>query len=377
MFMTHERDKEEESQRKKGIDLDLAEEHIETKPYVRQAKTFTPNEDERQTEAPEAITAGERLPHISEYSGIRLESLPLKGLKTFIYAAASLLAITVAWDIYDTFNSVLQIHWIAGLAFAGLLLLVGSLVIRLILSYLRDGENYEVLQNIQKHARRLSEGHDFGNATKLNAELQAFYTDKPQAVYLKRCLEQLPDYSNDREVVDHIDRVFVQPLDQEALRRISSFSMQTGTAVALSPWMALDMVVALWHNIKMIDDIGQVYGVRPSLTNRYKLLKMVINSVVFAGTSEMVIDAALEEASSSALASMASARLGQGLGVGIYSARIGIAAMKVCRPVELSKDKQPKVSSLIRPMIKNLKSMFRATKSDETGNAVSADMTSK
>jgi putative membrane protein len=71
---------------------------------------------------------------------------------------------------------------------------------------------------------------------------------------------------------------------------------------------------------------------------------------------------------------MAGARLGQGIGVGIYSARIGIAAMKVCRPVEFSKDKQPKASSVIRPMIKNLKSMFSPPKSDKTGNTASADM---
>jgi putative membrane protein len=112
----------------------------------------------------------------------------------------------------------------------------------------------------------------------------------------------------------------------------------------------------------MIDDIAQVYGMRPSLSNRLKLLKLVIHQLAFIGMSEIVIDQVMEEFGSTTLSGMASARLGQGLGAGIYTARIGIAAMKVSRPIAFSKERQPKTKSVIVPMLENLKAIVGRTR---------------
>lgn len=336
-------------------------EEVNVKADVRQAKTFTPNEAEALNEVPEAITSGERLPHISEYSGIALEAIPIKGIKSLFYGLGVLLLILVGWEVYSVFKSALEAHWIIASSFILLLVLISSLGIRVLRSYLRDQENIGKLDGIQKQARRLREAHDIGNAKSFINVLKDFYSNKPQDVYFQRCLEKLPDYSNDREVIDHIERVFLQPLDKEAMRRISNFSLQTGAAVAASPWASLDMLLSLWRSIKMIDDVAQVYGMRPSLSNRYKLLRLVIHQLAFVGVSEIVINNVMEEFGSSTLTSMASARLGQGLGAGIYTAKIGIAAMKVSRPIEFTTNNQPKTKSIIIPMIEKMKTMLKAS----------------
>lgn len=336
-------------------------EEVNVKADVRQAKTFTPNEAEALNEVPEAITSGERLPHISEYSGIALEAIPIKGIKSLFYGLGVLLLILVGWEVYSVFKSALEAHWIIASSFILLLVLISSLGIRVLRSYLRDQENIGKLDGIQKQARRLREAHDIGNAQSFINVLKDFYSNKPQDVYFQRCLEKLPDYSNDREVIDHIERVFLQPLDKEAMRRISNFSLQTGAAVAASPWASLDMLLSLWRSIKMIDDVAQVYGMRPSLSNRYKLLRLVIHQLAFVGVSEIVINNVMEEFGSSTLTSMASARLGQGLGAGIYTAKIGIAAMKVSRPIEFTTNNQPKTKSIIIPMIEKMKTMLKAS----------------
>jgi len=124
--------------------------------------------------------------------------------------------------------------------------------------------------------------------------------------------------------------------------------------VAISPWASLDMLLSLWRSVKMIDEVAQVYGMRPSVMNRYKLLKQVIHQLAFVAASEMVIDQLMEEFGSSTLTGIASARLGQGLGAGIYTARIGISAMKVSRPIIFSKDSQPKTKSVVAPMLARL-----------------------
>lgn len=356
--MSIEQANEDHISRKAGRQIDMSENVSSVKPEKRQGKTFIPNQDEALQEVPEAITAGESLPHISEYSGISLEALPVKGLKSFLYGFGVLVTVLISWEVVAVLKSALEIHWLLAGSFALLLVLVSGLALRALRSYLSDQESLESLGNMQKKSSRLKGVHDVGNGSVFINELKQFYIDKPQFVYLQRCVDTLPDYSNDREVIAHIDRAFLQPLDKEALRRISSFSLQTGAAVAVSPWASLDMLLSLWRSIKMIDDVAQVYGLRPSLANRYRLLRLVIHQLAFVGASEIVIDQLVDEFGSSTLTSIASARVGQGLGAGIYTARIGIAAMKVSRPIEFSKDNQPKTKSIIRPMIEKIKGLM-------------------
>ncbi|WP_250657843.1 TIGR01620 family protein [Alkalimarinus coralli] len=325
----------------------------------RQGKIFIPNEQEALNDVPEAITDGERLPHVSEYSGLSIEAIPLKGVKSFVYGIGLLMLVLMGFEVYSVFNRAMDIHWSVAVAFSLMITLVLSLGGRLLWRYMRDHESLAMLEEIQQVSLRLSEVNDVGHAGKYVKQLQAFYDNKPQFVYLQQSIEKLPDYSNDREVVDHLNRVFLAPLDQEALRRISNFSLQTGAVVAASPWATLDMLLSLWRSIKMIDEIAQVYGIRPSLANRYRLLKLVIHQLAFIGVSEVLIDQVMDEFGSSTLVGMAGARIGQGLGAGIYTARIGIAAMKVSRPIAFNKENMPKAKSVIHPMVENLKMMVK------------------
>lgn len=350
--------KQPQDGRSEGKNIDMTLNTSTAKAEARQGKTFIPNQAEILNEVPVAITSGERLPEVSEYSGIHLEAIPVKGLKSFLYGASLLLIVLLGWEVVTVFKSALAIHWLIASSFLLLVLVISGLGFRVLRNFLSDQENLGALENIQQQAHRLSETNDMGGSKRLVKELNDFYANKPQCVHFQRCLDKLPDYSNDREVIDHIDRVFLQPLDKEALRRISHSSLQTAAAVAASPWASLDMLLSLWRSIKMIDDVAQVYGMRPSLINRYRLLKLVIHQLVFIGASEVVIEQVMEEFGSTTLSGMASARLGQGLGAGIYTARIGIAAMKVSRPIEFAKGKQPKTKSIIPSMIESLKAMM-------------------
>ena len=345
-----------ETPRKAGLFVPL-EEGVSEEPQ-RQARSFIPEQDEALTEVPEAITAGERLPNIPDYAGIHLEALPVKGLKSFIYGVVALIAVLLGWEIVSVFLQALAVHWLLALSFTALVAVVGALGFRSLWSYLYDPNKLGLLQALQNRSSRLAEGQDFGNAKHFVAELKTFYSNKPQAVYFQQCLEQLPDYSDDREVIGHIDRVFLQPLDQEALRRISTHSLQNGALVAVSPWASLDMLLALWRSIKMIDDIAGVYGIYPSLANRYKLLKLVAKQLLLVGASEVLIDQLMGEFGAQSLTAMASSRIGQGLGAGIYTARIGVAAMKVSRPIAFTEENKPKLKQLIKPMVKNLQRLI-------------------
>ena len=164
----------------------------------------------------------------------------------------------------------------------------------------------------------------------------------------------MPDYNNDRETINHVEQVFVTPLDEAALTQVSKHSVNTSMIVAASPWASVDMLLALWRSMKMIDEIGKIYGMRPSLSNRYKMLLKVIKYLAFIGVSEVAINELMQDFGTTSLAGITGVRLSQGVSAGIYTARIGVVAMHVCRPIAFEQDNKPKLKDLIAGIIKHI-----------------------
>ena len=337
------------------------EKTVKSKPKIRVGKNFKPDKTEQQTFPPQSIVMGERLPNLMDYSYLKLEALPIRGLKTLAMGMGALLLSLVIWDVYDTIVEVMSLHWLAG--FCILLLSITVVLIALVTfyKYRIDRRKQNAYRNIRKLAKRCQSVTSNTADQNLIAELKSFYADKPHQALLDQCLSSLPDYKLGHEVITHIDDVFLKPLDAEALKRVTSFSYKTGLTVALSPWVALDMALSLWSNIKMIDEIGQIYGVRPSLVNRVSMFKSIIGHLALTGASEFASDQIVDQLGGTSLASLFSVRLSQGIGVGLYSAKIGLATIAVSRPIEFVEN-EPELKSLIRLLIEKFKNQLKPTK---------------
>jgi len=337
------------------------EKTVKSKPKIRVGKNFKPDKTEQQTFPPQSIVMGERLPNLMDYSYLKLEALPIRGLKTLAMGMGALLLSLVIWDVYDTIVEVMSLHWLAG--FCILLLSITVVLIALVTfyKYRIDRRKQNAYRNIRKLAKRCQSVTSNTADQNLIAELKSFYADKPHQALLDQCLSSLPDYKLGHEVITHIDDVFLKPLDVEALKRVTSFSYKTGLTVALSPWVALDMALSLWSNIKMIDEIGQIYGVRPSLVNRVSMFKSIIGHLALTGASEFASDQIVDQLGGTSLASLFSVRLSQGIGVGLYSAKIGLATIAVSRPIEFVEN-EPELKSLTRLLIEKFKNQFKPTK---------------
>ncbi|NVK43696.1 MAG: DUF697 domain-containing protein [Oceanospirillaceae bacterium] len=322
----------------------------------RRARRFVPTEEAQLAAVPEAVTASEPLPGVNEYGSLQLERLPVKGLGTLGAGLLVLVMVIAVAELVRLFDAALSLHWSAAAALGVLIGGVGVLALRSLLSFLRARRSLGRLQRLRLRAEQQTGRHTAGRSGGMLAELQAFYADKPQAPILAGALDKLPDYSDDCETLLHLDRHFVERLDREAMHRVSRYSAQTGLAVAFSPWAALDMLIALWRSVQMIDDIAQTYGVVPSWPTRMRLLRKVLAQLTFVGASEVAIDQLSDDLGTAALAGTLSARAGQGLGAGILSARIGLAAMRVLRPLPFPAGREPGIRSLIAPLLEKLKS---------------------
>jgi putative membrane protein len=300
------------------------------------------------TAEPEVVTAGQ----------IRLEALPIKGLKTALIAGGVLGTLAIGWPLMQWLTWAFALQPLLGvgvlMTFTLLLSFCGAGVVQVIKSQAQVNE----LVQLQEQAQQLTGHKTFGKAHAYTTALQAFYREKPQGEMLAEVLNNLPDYADDHEILAHIEGGFLAPLDQEALRRINSYSTQTALAVALSPWVSLDMALSLLRNGQMLSRIGELYGLRPSMLGRWRLIKMVVAHLVSAGASEWAMDQAIDTLGLGA-AQMAGLRATQGIGAGLYTAKIGLAAMDVCRPMGFSAEQKPVFKHLWEHLVVQVRGRFK------------------
>lgn len=133
-----------------------------------------------------------------------------------------------------------------------------------------------------------------------------------------------------QELQGAVDRRIYARADAAALQLIRAESVRTGVFVASSPWILADMLLTLWRNAVLIQRVAALYGIRVGVWGRLRLARRVLQNIAFAGASELAVNS-LSTSLLSDLMGTLTARVAQGVGVGLYSARIGVHTMALCR----------------------------------------------
>jgi putative membrane protein len=168
-------------------------------------------------------------------------------------------------------------------------------------------------------------------------------------------LEHIEAHHDDNEVLTLFSQYVLRPLDDKALQVVLKSSAQTALLVAVSPLALVDMLLVLWRNFKMLRDIARLYQVRLSYWGQIHLIRQILKNMVFAGAAELVTEFGSDWFSAE-LTSKLSAKLAQGVGSGLLSARLGINTIQVCRPLLLLPNEKPKLSQIRRSLLKQLTS---------------------
>jgi putative membrane protein len=309
-------------------------------------KYFIPIQENEELPLPASYTEPSETLDASELASFTLKPSRIRFLKPLLKLAGLTLLLLLGWEYYSFSKELAEWHW--SLAYVALALLVVLLILFLLAlrSYLNNQRELKSVYRFQTRANHFHEERTFGQSRVFIRDLVKLYEDKPQEPLLKKAIASLPDYNNDVEVVQHLSQHFFGGLDKQAIKIISRYSQQTGLLVALSPLAIADMLLSLWRMLKMVDDISQVYGLRPSLPGRLKLGRKLLGGMALAGASELAVDAIADFSTSSA-AGIVSSRMGQGIAVGLYVARMGIRTMQLCRPIPFDQSTKPKMAHLV------------------------------
>jgi putative membrane protein len=122
------------------------------------------------------------------------------------------------------------------------------------------------------------------------------------------------------------------PLDQEVRRTVLNSAKRIGLVTAMSPMAWIAMLYVLIENLRMLRAIAGLYGGRPGPLGALRLARLVVGHIIATGGVALTDDL-LGQFLGQDLLRRLSRRLGEGAFNGALTARVGAAAVDVCRPL--------------------------------------------
>ncbi|WP_407496025.1 YcjF family protein [Pseudooceanicola sp. MF1-13] len=145
----------------------------------------------------------------------------------------------------------------------------------------------------------------------------------------------------------------IAPLDAAALKEVEAAARQVATVTALVPLAFADVIAAMTSNIRMIRRVAEVYGGRSGTLGSLRLTRAVMTHLVATGAVAVGDDMIGSVLGGNVLARL-SRRFGEGVVNGALTARVGVAAMEVCRPMPFGEGRRPKVTRVLQSALTGL-----------------------
>lgn len=250
-----------------------------------------------------------------------------------------------AWDFV---NNLLLRMPLLGWAVSGLL---GALVLVCVILVIRELAALGRLRRVdglrQAAVQALAE-HDLTQARAVSDRINRLYQGREDTRWgLQSLAERKADQFDADAMMQLIEDEVLAPLDAAASREVENAARQVATVTALVPLALADVLTALTASLRMIRRIAEIYGGRAGVLGSWRLTRAVFAHLVATG-AVAVGDDLLEPLLGGSLLSKLSRRFGEGLVNGALSARVGVAAMEVCRPLPFSDRHKPSVRGIIK-----------------------------
>lgn len=209
------------------------------------------------------------------------------------------------------------------------------------------------IEDTQTVGKRLVHSMQMGEADPFIDEIVA---KLPKTAELTKFQQNNTPEHNDAEKLMLFDSIVLTERDLVAKKIVRRFAQESALLLAASPLAVLDMAIILWRNQSMINKIADCYGIELGYWSRIKLIRSIIGNIIYAGSSEIITDLGTQLLSVE-MSGKLSARLGQGLGGGLLTARLGYQAMALCRPLEFNQQSKPKLSGIHKELLLSLKEL--------------------
>lgn len=298
---------------------------------------FTPSNSPSSSDLPQSIEAdwGEA------FESTLTQTPKTPGLKWLIIGGVSLFGILLAFDMYQFVTTLWQQSKVMGTMLASVLIMLIGLILQQLWVFFKGNRRLKKMTLLRDKAEKMCRENSHGEADAWLKQLQLVYLEGPHYAMLSPVLAELPDYLNDAEVVRHLSEQFFMQLDKQAMQVIQRESVSSAVLIAVSQLAVMDSFLVVWKTLSMVNKINQIYGVQLSRLGQFRLSLKICKAALLSYASQAGLGY-MAEKTSIGLGGKIAGSVAQGIGVGIYQARIGINAMQQIRPIAFADHELPK-----------------------------------
>ena len=176
-----------------------------------------------------------------------------------------------------------------------------------------------------------------------------------QNPHLARARAALQGHADDiidgADMIRLAERELMTPLDQEARRLVSSAAQRVSVVTAVSPRALIDVLFVFVASLRLIRQLARLYGGRPGAIGMIRLMRHVIGHLALTG-GMAASDSLVQQMLGHGIAAKLSQRLGEGVLNGLLTARLGLAAIDVTRPLPFTALPRPALADLAKDLLK-------------------------
>ena len=268
-------------------------------------------------------------------------------------AVAGLIALAVGIAVDGLVRDLFQRNdWLGWLALA----LVAVAALALLVIVAREVAALFRLRRIAHvHARAVAavDADDRMAARGVVQELEALYRRRPDTARGRAELARhRGEIIDGRDLVGLAETHLLLPFDDTARRMVVDSAKRVAVVTAISPRALVDLIFVAAEIVRLIRRVATLYGGRPGTIGFWRLARATVTHLAVTG-GMAAGDSIVQQILGHGLAARLSARLGEGVVNGLLTARVGIAAIAVCRPLPFINGSPPRVGdvlAVLRPL---------------------------
>lgn len=193
------------------------------------------------------------------------------------------------------------------------------------------------LSRIRRTAEQAAQSGDVKLETQAVRALKRLARARPESSWaLSRFREKERYQTEPGQLLGLADTVLMAPSDQAARRIVYESARRVSVVTAVVPIALITVLFVLFENIRMVRRLAAAYGGRPGFFGGVRLLWRVIAYVAASGAVALTDDL-FGQFLGQDIVRRLSRRLGEGAFNGALTARLGVAAVEVCRPMPFVK----------------------------------------
>jgi putative membrane protein len=182
-------------------------------------------------------------------------------------------------------------------------------------------------------------------------ELLHLTRNKPALARARKALSaHVDDIIDGADMVRLAERSLLGPLDREAKRLVSAAAKRVSLVTAISPRAVLDMAFVFATAFGLMRQLAYLYGGRPGTLGMIRLARLSLAHVTVTG-GLAIGDGVLQQILGHGVLAKLSTRLGEGMLNGLLTARLGLAAIEVTRPLPFTALPRPALTDLARDLL--------------------------